>query len=94
MIFNPHTCYIIRQFFFLIIKYNSSISILVSEAIEANPQAVLSYRAGKTGALGFLVGQVMRETKGKANPKLVNRLVKRVLDSASSIDTDESAQLD
>ena len=72
----------------------NQIAFLVSEAIAANSQAVSSYRAGKTGALGFLVGQVMRETKGKANPKLVNRLVKRVLDSASSIDTNESAQLD
>jgi aspartyl-tRNA(Asn)/glutamyl-tRNA(Gln) amidotransferase subunit B len=70
------------------------ISSLVSEAIASHTQVVSSYRAGKTGVLGFLVGQVMRKTKGKANPKLVNRLVKCALDSASAIDTDESAQLD
>ena len=66
----------------------------VAVVVEANPQAVASYRAGKTGILGFLVGQVMRETRGKANPRLVNELVKRALDAAPSIDTGESPRLD
>ena len=66
----------------------------VAVVVAANPQAVESYRAGKTGILGFLVGQVMRETRGKANPRLVNELVKRALDAAPSIDTGESPRLD
>ena len=67
---------------------------LVAAAIKANPKAVDTYRAGKTGILGFLVGQVMRETRRKANPRLVNELVKCALDEASSIDTGKSARLD
>ena len=48
---------------------------VVEKVIEANPQSVADYRAGKEKALGFLVGQVMKETKGKANPALVNQLI-------------------
>jgi Asp-tRNA(Asn)/Glu-tRNA(Gln) amidotransferase B subunit len=40
-----------------------------------------SYRAGKHGTLGFFVGQVMKETKGKADPKLVSELLRRKLDA-------------
>ena len=60
---------------------------LVSAAIKANPKAVDTYRAGKTRIVGFLVGQVMRKTGGKANPQLVHTLVKRALEKALSIDT-------
>ena len=60
---------------------------LVTAAIKANPKAVDTYRAGKTRIVGFLVGQVMRKTGGKANPQLVNTLVERALDKALSIDT-------
>ncbi|MEE8129512.1 MAG: hypothetical protein V3T48_04450, partial [Vicinamibacterales bacterium] len=60
---------------------------LVTAAIKANPKAVDTYRAGKTRIVGFLVGQVMRETGGKANPQLVHTLVKRALEKALSIDT-------
>ena len=60
---------------------------LVTAAIKANPKAVDTYRAGKTRIVGFLVGQVMRKTGGKANPQLVHTLVKRALEKALSIDT-------
>ena len=40
--------------------------------LAANPQPVAQYRAGKQQTFGFLVGQVMKATKGKANPALVN----------------------
>ena len=53
---------------------------LVDEALEAHPDAVARYRDGKTGALGFLVGQVMRATRGQANPQLVNALLRQRLD--------------
>ncbi|HEU0076269.1 MAG TPA: glutamine--tRNA ligase/YqeY domain fusion protein, partial [Longimicrobiaceae bacterium] len=47
----------------------------VDEVLAANAAKADEYRAGKTGLLGFFVGQVMRKTGGKANPELVNRLV-------------------
>jgi aspartyl-tRNA(Asn)/glutamyl-tRNA(Gln) amidotransferase subunit B len=52
---------------------------LVESVIAANPSEVESYRSGKEGLLGFFVGQVMRETKGKADPRVVNELVREKL---------------
>jgi aspartyl-tRNA(Asn)/glutamyl-tRNA(Gln) amidotransferase subunit B len=52
---------------------------LVDQILAANPQQVESYRAGKEGLLGFFVGQVMKETEGRANPKLVNELLREKL---------------
>ncbi|HKP76608.1 MAG TPA: glutamine--tRNA ligase/YqeY domain fusion protein [Longimicrobiaceae bacterium] len=53
----------------------SAIAPAVDEVIAANAAKADEYRAGKTGLLGFFVGQVMRKTGGKANPELVNRMV-------------------
>ena len=58
----------------------ATLAAAVQAVIEAQPDAVASYRAGKTGTLGFLVGQVMRETRGKANPERVNQLLRQQLD--------------
>jgi len=52
---------------------------IVSQVIQANAQAVADYKAGKTQSLTFLVGQVMKATRGRANPKLVNELLKKKL---------------
>ncbi len=52
----------------------------VREVLVANQDAVAQIRNGKTGTFGFLVGQVMKKTGGKANPKLVNELLRRELD--------------
>jgi aspartyl-tRNA(Asn)/glutamyl-tRNA(Gln) amidotransferase subunit B len=52
---------------------------LVDQVLAANPGQVESYRAGKEGLLGFFVGQVMKETQGRANPKLVNELLREKL---------------
>ena len=52
---------------------------VVSQVVDANPKAVADYKAGKAQSLAFLVGQVMRATKGRANPKLVNEQLKRRL---------------
>jgi aspartyl-tRNA(Asn)/glutamyl-tRNA(Gln) amidotransferase subunit B len=49
--------------------------------LAANPSEVESYRSGKEGLLGFFVGQVMRETKGKADPRVVNELVREKLEA-------------
>jgi aspartyl-tRNA(Asn)/glutamyl-tRNA(Gln) amidotransferase subunit B len=51
----------------------------IEAVISANPEQVESYRGGKEGVLGFLVGQVMRETQGKADPKAVNRILRERL---------------
>lgn len=53
---------------------------IVLEVIQANPQSVADYKNGKDRALGFLVGQVMKATKGKANPKMVNELILKQMD--------------
>ncbi len=49
---------------------------IVAKVIAANPQSVADFKAGKDRAIGFLVGQVMKETKGRANPELVNKLLR------------------
>ena len=51
----------------------------ITAVLAANDDAVAQYRAGKSAALGFLVGQVMKATGGKANPKRVNELLKQML---------------
>lgn len=48
---------------------------LVDEVIAANPQSIADFKAGKKKALGFLVGQIMKATKGKANPGMVNKML-------------------
>jgi aspartyl-tRNA(Asn)/glutamyl-tRNA(Gln) amidotransferase subunit B len=54
---------------------------VINQILAANPKQVADYKAGKTKLLGFFVGQVMKETKGQANPTLLNDLVKKVLDT-------------
>ena len=56
-----------------------SSSPVIDAVIAANPEQVETYRGGKEGVLGFLVGQVMKETQGKADPKVVNRLLREKL---------------
>jgi aspartyl-tRNA(Asn)/glutamyl-tRNA(Gln) amidotransferase subunit B len=52
---------------------------VVEEVMAANPQSVADYRGGKVQALGFLVGQTMKTMKGKADPGMVNKLLKELL---------------
>lgn len=52
---------------------------IIDQVIADNPQSVADYRSGKTKAIGFLVGQTMKATKGKASPDLVNKLLKEKL---------------
>ncbi len=54
---------------------------LVDALIEANPGQVAAYRNGKTGLLGFFVGQVMKETQGQADARVVSELVRARLDA-------------
>jgi len=62
------------------ISDEGAIAAIVDQVVSANPQSVEDYKAGKERAIGFLVGQVMKETKGKANPGVVNKLLKERLD--------------
>ena len=59
----------------------SAILKIVEEVVNNSDQSVSDYLAGKDKALGFLVGQIMKASKGKANPKTVNELLIKVLDS-------------
>jgi aspartyl-tRNA(Asn)/glutamyl-tRNA(Gln) amidotransferase subunit B len=51
----------------------------VAGILEKNPEQVAQYRAGKEKVFGFFVGQVMKATQGKANPQLINDLLKKML---------------
>src|SRR5882757_4843894 len=61
----------------------SALEKLADEVIAANPKQVEQYRAGKKTMLGFFVGQVMKASKGQANPQLVNEVVAKKLDGGS-----------
>jgi aspartyl-tRNA(Asn)/glutamyl-tRNA(Gln) amidotransferase subunit B len=52
---------------------------ICKKEIEANPKQAAAYRAGKTSMIGFFVGQVMKQTKGSANPAMVNDILKKLL---------------
>lgn len=56
------------------------IETVAAAVLDSHPDEVASYRAGKTGVIGFFVGQVMRETKGEANPAVVNEVLLRLLE--------------
>jgi aspartyl-tRNA(Asn)/glutamyl-tRNA(Gln) amidotransferase subunit B len=58
------------------ISDEGAIKEVVVKIIEANPQSVADFKAGKDKALGFLVGQAMKLTKGKANPQMLNQMFK------------------
>ncbi|MBD2847768.1 Asp-tRNA(Asn)/Glu-tRNA(Gln) amidotransferase subunit GatB [Paenibacillus sp. IB182496] len=61
------------------ISDEGAIGAIVDEVIAANPQSVDDYKAGKDKAIGFLVGQVMKASRGKANPAMVNKLLQERL---------------
>ena len=56
------------------ISDEGAIKEVVLKILEANPQSVADFKAGKDKAVGFLVGQAMKETKGKANPQMLNKM--------------------
>ena len=65
---------IIKEKGWIQISDEGAIKEIVLKIIEANTQSVADYRGGKDRALGFLVGQAMKETKGKANPQMLNKM--------------------
>ena len=65
---------IIKEKGWIQISDEGAIKELVNKILEANPQSIADFKAGKDRALGFLVGQAMKETKGKANPGMLNKM--------------------
>jgi aspartyl-tRNA(Asn)/glutamyl-tRNA(Gln) amidotransferase subunit B len=61
-----------------------AIDALVAQIVAANEKTVDDYRAGKTKVLGFLVGQVMKQSRGKANPTLAEERLRAALGGESS----------
>jgi aspartyl-tRNA(Asn)/glutamyl-tRNA(Gln) amidotransferase subunit B len=61
------------------ISDDESLEAMIAEVLEANPGPVEDVKAGKSKAIGFLVGQVMKASKGKANPQRVNELIRQKL---------------
>jgi aspartyl-tRNA(Asn)/glutamyl-tRNA(Gln) amidotransferase subunit B len=57
----------------------SELDSIISEVIKSNPEQIEQYKSGKTKVFGFLVGQVMQKSKGKANPKQVSDILKKEL---------------
>ena len=62
-----------------VVKDEGALKTKIEEIIAANPQSVADFKAGKEKAMGFLVGQTMRAMKGKADPAVVNTLVRELL---------------
>ena len=58
----------------------SAIEGIIREVLDSNPQQIEQYRGGQVKLFGFFVGQVMKATQGKANPKQVNELLRKLLD--------------
>lgn len=65
---------IIKEKGWIQISDESAIKEVVQKILEANPNSIADYKAGKDRALGYLVGQAMKETKGKANPQMLNKM--------------------
>ena len=65
---------IIKEKGWIQISDEGAIKEIVQKILEKNPASIADYKAGKDRALGFLVGQAMKQTKGKANPQLLNKL--------------------
>ena len=65
---------IIKEKGWVQISDEGAIKEIVQKILEENPASIADYKAGKDRALGFLVGQAMKQTKGKANPQLLNKL--------------------
>jgi aspartyl-tRNA(Asn)/glutamyl-tRNA(Gln) amidotransferase subunit B len=61
------------------ISHTGSLEKIVDTVITQHADAVAQYRSGKQGSMGFLVGQVMKATQGRANPQTVNELLRNRL---------------
>lgn len=62
-----------------VVSDEGALTQIIKKILEANPQSVNDYKSGKEKAFGFLVGQAMKETRGKADPQMINKLLKEEL---------------
>ena len=62
-----------------VISDEGAIKELVQKVVANNPAQVQAYKGGKTNLMGFFVGQIMKETKGRANPQVINKLLSEEL---------------
>ena len=62
-----------------VVNDEGALKTAIGEILAANPQSVADYKAGKEKAMGFIVGQTMRAMKGKADPAVVNKLVREMM---------------
>jgi len=69
------------------ISDSGSLDNIVEEVIKENAKSIADYKAGKSNALMFMVGQVMRKTNGRANPKVIGEILKRRLNEAQTYGT-------
>jgi aspartyl-tRNA(Asn)/glutamyl-tRNA(Gln) amidotransferase subunit B len=72
---------IIRRMGLTQVSDEASLGAAIDHILASNPKQLAEYRSGKTKVLGFFVGQVMKETKGQANPQVVNELLLKKLSS-------------
>ena len=63
------------------VQDEGAIKAIVEEVVNANPQSIEDFKNGKDRAFGFMVGQVMKASRGKANPQIVNKLLKEIIES-------------
>ena len=79
MVSNKMPDEIIREKGMEVVSDNGAIEAIVDKVIAANPKAVADFKGGKTNVIGWVTGQVMKESKGKANPKVASKLVNEKL---------------
>jgi len=63
------------------VRDESSLLPLINQAIDSNKEIVEKYKKGKKGVIGVLIGDVMKKTRGRANPEVVRRLLLEKLES-------------
>jgi aspartyl-tRNA(Asn)/glutamyl-tRNA(Gln) amidotransferase subunit B len=70
---------IIKRMGLVQVSDEASLNAVLDKILEANPRQLAEYRSGKTKVFGYFVGQAMKETRGQANPKVVNELLRKKL---------------
>jgi aspartyl-tRNA(Asn)/glutamyl-tRNA(Gln) amidotransferase subunit B len=75
---------IIKRMGLVQVSDEASLNTLLDKVLDASPKQLAEYRSGKTKVFGYFVGQVMKETRGQANPKIVNELLRKRLSSGDS----------
>ncbi|MBN1623074.1 MAG: Asp-tRNA(Asn)/Glu-tRNA(Gln) amidotransferase subunit GatB [Clostridia bacterium] len=76
---------IVREKGLEIVSDESALEEIVEKVIDENPKSVADFLAGKEKAVGFIMGQVMKETKGKANPQMINGIIRKKLEALKNM---------